>query len=65
MSYAPFVTGWLRDDDAWGRPNDVIQTTTGDLLVSDDKANIVFRISYEGADPAVAEKTAAPSRAGT
>lgn len=42
----PFVTGWLGADDFWGRPADVHQLKDGSLLVSDDVAGAIFRISY-------------------
>lgn len=43
--YAPFVEGWLRTDElVSGRPADVI-FADGDLLVSDDFANVVYRVS--------------------
>jgi glucose/arabinose dehydrogenase len=42
-----FAEGWLQDEEAWGRPNDVLQMPDGALLVSDDKANVIYRISYE------------------
>jgi len=41
-----FASGWLQGEDAWGRPNDVLQMPDGSLLVSDDKANAIYRISY-------------------
>ena len=34
--------------DAWGRPVDVLVMPDGALLVSDDEANAVYRISYAG-----------------
>ncbi len=45
-----FADGWLdeNEDDAWGRPVDVLQLSDGSLLVSDDQANAIYRISYEG-----------------
>lgn len=45
-----FASGWLDDDSqkAWGRPVDVIQMPDGSLLVSDDRANVIYRISYGG-----------------
>ncbi len=43
-----FASGWLREEEAWGRPNDVLQMPDGSLLVPDDKANAIYRISYEG-----------------
>lgn len=47
VSYEPFATGWLKDGKAWGRPVDVLQLKDGSLLVSDDHANLVYRISYQ------------------
>lgn len=41
-----FASGWLQGEQAWGRPNDILQMPDGSLLVSDDKANAVYRISY-------------------
>lgn len=44
--YAPFATGWLQGGKAWGRPVDVLVAPDGALLVSDDTADAVYRISY-------------------
>jgi len=44
--YEPFITGWLNGEKNWGRPNDVLVTPDGDLLVSDDQAGAIYRISY-------------------
>jgi glucose/arabinose dehydrogenase len=41
-----FAEGWLQGDDAWGRPVDVEIYKDGSLLVSDDKAGVVYQISY-------------------
>jgi glucose/arabinose dehydrogenase len=46
--YEPFAEGWLKDGKAWGRPVDVLQLPDGSLLVSDDFANCVYRITYDG-----------------
>lgn len=45
-----FAEGWLDHDsqDVWGRPVDVLQMPDGSMLVSDDMANCVYRISYGG-----------------
>lgn len=43
-----FAEGWLQGESAWGRPNDVLQMPDGSLLVPDDKANAIYRISYQG-----------------
>jgi len=45
-----FAEGWLKGSRAWGRPVDVLQAADGSLLVSDDAADMIYRISYTG-DP--------------
>ncbi len=45
-SYKPFAEGWLQGSSAWGRPVDVQVMPDGALLVSDDKAGCIYRISY-------------------
>lgn len=46
VAYEPFVTGWLRGAEAWGRPVDVQVMPDGALLVSDDRAGAIYRVSY-------------------
>ncbi len=41
-----FASGWLQDQEAWGRPNDILVMPDGALLVSDDLANVIYRISF-------------------
>jgi glucose/arabinose dehydrogenase len=42
-----FATGWIGADGKYrGRPNDVLQAKDGSLLVADDFANAIYRISY-------------------
>jgi glucose/arabinose dehydrogenase len=48
VSYEPFAKGWLRGGSAWARPVDLLVMPDGALLVSDDKAGVVYRISYGG-----------------
>lgn len=44
----PFAEGWLNRDGVYlGRPVDVQQYVDGSLLVSDDKAGAIYRISYQ------------------
>lgn len=44
-----FAEGWLTENDEYmGRPVDVAQLRDGSLLVSDDFAGAIYRISYEG-----------------
>jgi glucose/arabinose dehydrogenase len=47
-AYEVFAEGWLQDGEAWGRPVDVLVAPDGALLVSDDKAGVIYRISYTG-----------------
>ncbi|MBK8055612.1 MAG: sorbosone dehydrogenase family protein [Saprospiraceae bacterium] len=46
----PFITGWLNEqtDDVWGRPVDIFCTSDGSMLISDDYANVVYRVYYKG-----------------
>jgi glucose/arabinose dehydrogenase len=41
-----FAEGWLEGENAWGRPVDVLVMPDGALLVSDDRAGAIYRISY-------------------
>ena len=41
-----FVTGWLTNKGAWGRPVDVIVGHDGALYVSDDRSGYIVRITY-------------------
>ena len=47
-AYEPFATGWLQGESAWGRPADVLVMPDGSLLVSDDRAGAIYRITYRG-----------------
>jgi glucose/arabinose dehydrogenase len=44
--YEVFAEGWLQGRGAWGRPVDVLVMPDGALLVSDDRAGAIYRISY-------------------
>jgi len=44
--YSVFADGWLQGGRSAGRPVDVLQLPDGSLLVSDDHAGAVYRISY-------------------
>lgn len=43
-----FVTGWLVEGNAWGRPVDVITGPDGSLYISDDGGGRIFRVSWNG-----------------
>ncbi len=48
VSQEVFAEGWLSGRTAWGRPVDVEVMPDGSLLVSDDKAGAIYRITYAG-----------------
>jgi glucose/arabinose dehydrogenase len=45
-AWEDFASGWLIDEKFWGRPVDMEQMPDGSLLVSDDFAHVIYRISY-------------------
>jgi glucose/arabinose dehydrogenase len=48
--YEDFVTGFVVDDrSVWGRPVGVAVARDGSLLVSDDAANTIWRVSFSNA----------------
>lgn len=46
VAYEVFADGWLQEGNAWGRPVDLEMLPDGSMLVSDDKAGVVYRITY-------------------
>lgn len=46
VNYQPFATGFHRGNEVFGRPVDLLVMADGSLLVSDDLAGAVYRISY-------------------
>ena len=51
-SVEPFITGFLQNNEYWGRPVDVHIMKDGSLLVSDDYAGAVYRVTYGAGDRA-------------
>lgn len=47
VSYEIFASGWLQNGTVWGRPADVEVGPDGSLYVSDDNADVIYRISYD------------------
>ncbi len=47
-SWEPFITGFLQDNSYIGRPVDLAVMKDGSLLISDDYAGAVYRLSYDG-----------------
>lgn len=46
-NYATFAEGWLNDQNNWGRPVDIQQLPDGSILISDDQADVIYRVSYQ------------------
>ncbi|KYG77127.1 sorbosone dehydrogenase [Roseivirga ehrenbergii] len=44
-----FASGWLdqKTNKGWGKPVDILEMPDGSILVSDDVAGVIYRISYE------------------
>ncbi len=45
-----FLRGWLLDDSAWGRPVDPVVGPDGNLYLSDDRADAIYRIHWKKAE---------------
>jgi len=56
-----FLAGFLEKEDVIGRPVDVVQGPDGAVYVSDDYANVVWRVSLAGQGPASPGRAAAAS----
>ena len=48
VAYEPFAQGWLKKGKVSGRPVDIELLPDGSMLVSDDYANVIYRIAYQG-----------------
>jgi len=47
VSYKVFAEGWKQGEKVWGRPVDIELLPDGSMLVSDDYANAIYRISNQ------------------
>lgn len=45
--YTPFITGFMKNEITFGRPVAFAELGDGSLLVSDDYANVIYRVSYK------------------
>jgi len=41
-----FITGWLENNEALGRPVDILIQPGGIIYISDDKAGVIYRVTY-------------------
>lgn len=46
ISSSDFISGWLKDGKVSGRPSAPLIISDGSFLLSDDKANVIYRITY-------------------
>jgi glucose/arabinose dehydrogenase len=49
--YDDFITGWMLgpdNRDVWGRPVGLLVLTDGSMLITDDGANKIWRVTYRG-----------------
>lgn len=46
LSYEPFATGFNRGDQVFGRPVDLLVLEDGSMLISDDTAGAIYRLTY-------------------
>ena len=42
-----FITGWLKENEAIGRPVDILIKPGGIIYISDDKAGVIYRVIYK------------------
>ena len=47
VKHETFIGGWLQPNGVWGRPVDLHVMPDGSLLISDDYAEVIYRVSYE------------------
>jgi len=45
--YTPFIIGFMHNETTFGRPVAFAQLNDGSLLISDDYANVIYRVSYK------------------
>jgi len=43
--YTPFITGFMQNEETFGRPVAFAELADGSLLISDDFANVIYRVS--------------------
>ncbi len=47
VKYESFIGGWLQASGVWGRPVDTLIMPDGSMLISDDYAGVIYRLSYK------------------
>ncbi len=47
IGYETFVSGWLQGQSAWGRPAYILVMPDDSMLISDDKAGAIYRVTFQ------------------
>jgi len=47
INSSDFITGWLKNGKVFGRPSAPLVRNDGSLLISDDKANVIYQVTYQ------------------
>ena len=42
-----FLDGWLEGESSWGAPAAPLILKDGSMLISDDRSNQIFRVTYK------------------
>ena len=48
VSSETFIDGWLQGEESWGTPVSPLFLKDGSMLISDDKSDSIFRVTYQG-----------------
>lgn len=46
VKYEPFITGFMQGEKTLGRPAAIMELRDGSLLIADDFANVIYRVTY-------------------
>ncbi|KAL4439879.1 hypothetical protein ABPG75_002880 [Micractinium tetrahymenae] len=61
VGHSKFAEGWLQPDGtAWGRPTGLVRLPDGSMLLGDDRAKVVYRISYRPPPPPASPRPPPP-----
>lgn len=50
LTYGTFIDGWLQNNRAWGRPASLLELSDGSLLISDDSADVIYRVTFSASE---------------
>ena len=42
-----FIDGWLEEETSWGAPAAPLVLRDGSMLISDDRSNKIFKVTYK------------------